>query len=91
MISEPLLSWFATNLGDVEGRVMYEPERLMTAEEVAEFLRVNRFRVYEMARTGVIPVVRMGRQIRFAPNALHRWILDGGTPLDAKRLDIEMH
>lgn len=58
---------------------MDESERLMTVDEVADILRVNRLRVYELARTGVIPSVRMGRQVRFAPTALREWILAGGT------------
>ncbi len=64
---------------------MEEARRLMTADEVAEVLRVSRLRVYELARIGAIPTVRMGRQIRFAPGALNQWMAQGGTSLDEVR------
>ncbi len=55
-----------------------ELERLLIAEEVAEILKVNKDRVYSLARQGVIPHVRIGRQVRFSESALHDWILRGG-------------
>lgn len=38
---------------------------LLTAAEVAAILRVRRSRVYDLARHGQLPVVRLGRQVRF--------------------------
>lgn len=32
--------------------------------------------VYERARTGRIPTVRLGRYYRFRPEAIERWILE---------------
>lgn len=53
--------------------------RLLTAKEVSEGLRIPIARVYELARTGVIPVVRLGeRQVRFNEEALRDWIERGG-------------
>lgn len=54
-------------------------ERLLRAQEVAEILDVDRFRVYESARHGVLPHVRMGRQVRFDPQVLRAWIEAGGA------------
>lgn len=57
--------------------------RLLTAQEVSEGLRVPLARVYELARTGVLPVVRLGeRQIRFNEDALREWIARGGNATD---------
>jgi excisionase family DNA binding protein len=55
--------------------------RLLTAKETAEILRVTLPRVYELARGGLIPSVRMGRQIRFHESKLMEWIEQGGSAL----------
>jgi excisionase family DNA binding protein len=36
-------------------------------------------RVYEAARIGLIPCVRIGRQVRFDEDRLKRWVEEGGT------------
>jgi excisionase family DNA binding protein len=54
--------------------------------EVADLLRVPPARAYELAREGVIPTVRIGRQVRVSAAALARWIEEGGQSLsDAER------
>lgn len=53
--------------------------QLKNAEQVAEQLQVSRFRIYEMARLGLIPSVRLGRQIRFDPRIIDEWIARGGS------------
>lgn len=54
--------------------------KLLTAEEVSQVLRVSAYRVYELARRNLIPVVRIGeRQIRFEEKRLHDWIAQGGN------------
>lgn len=65
-------------------RRIVEGERaLVTAEEVARVLGVSRARVYDLARTGVLPSVRLGRSIRFGVSDLD-WILRAApTPRDA--------
>jgi predicted DNA-binding transcriptional regulator AlpA len=37
--------------------------------------------VYELAREGLIPSVKMGRQIRFHESKIMEWIEQGGTAL----------
>jgi excisionase family DNA binding protein len=46
----------------------------MTAQEVAELLRVPRSTVYELARSRRIPFVKVGRRTLFARQALLDWI-----------------
>ena len=54
--------------------------QLLKAEDVAEILSLPRLRVYELARQGQLPCVRIGeRQIRFARTALREWIEGGGN------------
>jgi excisionase family DNA binding protein len=49
--------------------------RLLTANEVANILRVSTARVYELARMKSIPSITLGqRQIRFDETALRDWI-----------------
>jgi excisionase family DNA binding protein len=54
-------------------------KQILLADEVAEMLRVDRQRVYELARRGAIPVIRVGeRQYRFDADAIRQWIESGG-------------
>jgi len=53
---------------------------ILVADEVAELLRVDRQRVYELVRRGAIPVIRIGqRQYRFNADAIKQWIERGGS------------
>ena len=54
-------------------------KEMLRAVEVAEWLDVRPYRVYELVRQGRIPVVRLGRQVRFSRNALEAWAAAGGT------------
>ncbi len=54
-------------------------KQILVADEVAEMLRVDRQRVYELARRDAIPVIRLGdRQYRFDAEAIRQWIERGG-------------
>ena len=55
--------------------------RLLTIDEVAEILSVSRARTYELARTGALPTVRLGRQVRVSEGALRQFIDSGGYKL----------
>ena len=57
-------------------------KNLLTIPEVAPILRVSLQRCYEMARTGILPVVRLGRQLRIDREKLAEWINGGGRSLD---------
>ena len=53
--------------------------RLIQAKRASEVLSVSLARLYELARLGIIPVVRLGpRQIRFDEDALTDWVKHGG-------------
>ncbi len=47
---------------------------LLTANEIGEMLRIKPARVYELVREGILPCVRLGRQIRFDQQRLRDWI-----------------
>lgn len=44
-------------------------------------------RVYECARLGLIPSVRIGRQVRFDEDELREWIRKGGTATQTDELN----
>jgi excisionase family DNA binding protein len=54
---------------------------LLTAQEVAQILRVPRLAVYRLIREGRLPAVRIGRLVRIPDQALWEWIRAGGSPL----------
>lgn len=55
-------------------------KQILVADEVAEMLRVDRQRVYALARRNAIPVIRLGdRQYRFDAEAIRQWITRGGS------------
>jgi excisionase family DNA binding protein len=55
--------------------------RLLTMKEVALRLGISLQRTYEMGRLGLLPVVRLGRQIRVEEGRLASWIENGGRGL----------
>jgi len=54
--------------------------QILVADEVAEMLRVDRQRVYELVRRNAIPVIRLGeRQYRFDAEAIRQWMTRDGS------------
>lgn len=60
---------------------------VLTADEVAEILRVDRKTVYEFAGRGELPCRRLGRRILFSRRALMAWLEDA-RPRRAGREDL---
>lgn len=53
---------------------------LLIADEVAEWLRVDKQRIYELVRTKQIPFIKLGeRQYRFETVAIKKWLSAGGS------------
>lgn len=53
------------------------PERrptVMTLEEVARYLRINKSTVYRMARDGTLPAWKLGNVWRFKKESIESWI-----------------
>jgi hypothetical protein len=55
--------------------------KLLTLSEGAEICAVTYARMAEMARTGLVPAVKLGRQVRLDPEKLALFIDQGGKPL----------
>jgi excisionase family DNA binding protein len=47
---------------------------LLTAEEVAEMLRMPKSAIYAMTREGQLPTVRLGRYYRYRSEAIRQWV-----------------
>lgn len=60
-------------------------DRMLLAPEVAEILNVSVPRVYELIRAGVLPSVRLGRQVRVDRRKLQAFLDDGGRCLPDRR------
>ena len=52
-------------------------EDIMTADEVATFLRVDRKTVYNAAARGKLPHRRLGKRLLFSRQALQEWLTGG--------------
>lgn len=51
-----------------------EPDVVMTVDEVAQFLRLAKTTVYQLARDGELPGRKAGGQWRFSRRELQRWL-----------------
>jgi len=51
-------------------------KRLLKAEEVAKFLRLSKSGAYHLMRTGVIPVVRIGKAVRVREEDIDNFVLN---------------
>jgi excisionase family DNA binding protein len=48
----------------------------MTTSEVAEYLRSAEATIYNLAQTGEIPAVKVGRTWRFKKDLIDKWLRD---------------
>lgn len=53
--------------------------KLLRVSAVAEIIDTTVPRVYELVRLGILPAVRMGRQVRVDATVLEEWIKNGGS------------
>ena len=68
-------------------------ERLMTMQEVAEYLQCSLSTVRRWVGRGKVPHYRLGKMIRFRRAELDSWLdtyREGGwPPVEAKRLEVD--
>lgn len=62
-------------------------DRLLTAAEVADQLRVSTMTVYRLIRRGELPAVRVGRNYRVRAAALDRYL--DGQVVDPASIDLD--
>lgn len=49
------------------------PERLWTADDLAERWQVRKAYIYHLSRTGQIPCLRLGRYFRYVPASIRSY------------------
>jgi excisionase family DNA binding protein len=59
--------------------VVRAAEELLTVPEVAARLRMSSYRVYELARQGVLKSVRLGKSVRVKPSAVADYLAKQGA------------
>jgi|MTBAKMStandDraft_1061839.scaffolds.fasta_scaffold20694_2 excisionase family DNA binding protein len=64
------------------GRSLAEYGELLTMDEVCLVLQLSRNTVYELARSGDVPTIRFGRQLR-TPRAALEQMMGGSTECDS--------
>lgn len=47
---------------------------VMTAKQLADYLQLNELTIYKRVRLGEIPVVRVGRALRFKKEVIDKWL-----------------
>lgn len=47
---------------------------LLTVDEAATYLRISRAKAYQMAASGDLPTIRMGRSVRVRRDKLADWL-----------------
>lgn len=69
-------NWDATDGNLVSIQAPISENKMMTAQDVAEALSVSTNAVYQWAKCGRLPSVKLGRSVRFAPKIVNQ-ILSG--------------
>ena len=55
---------------------------LITAAELAAYLRMSRRQVYQLVRDGILPFARIGRAVRFDLRVIDEFVRQGGASFD---------
>ena len=61
-----------------------DPEALMTADEVADYLKVSTGTIYNRVSKGEIRFLKVGSSVRFRRSEIDRWVEEqaGRTPTE---------
>ena len=54
-------------------------ENLLTAEQVAQYLKVDKFTVYRLVTKKKIPAFKVGNQWRFDKKIIDAWLLENSN------------
>jgi excisionase family DNA binding protein len=67
-------------------------ERLLTVEEVADWLQVKPRTIYQWVHEGYIPVIKLGTLVRFDQSSVMAWVKKRETAGRAsKRLKVDIN
>jgi len=57
--------------------IRWTEQKWLTIEELAEYLKMGRTKLYRMAQDGEIPASKVGNQWRFDAKELDKWLKSG--------------
>lgn len=49
-------------------------QEIMTTRQLADYLQLNELTIYKRVQLGEIPVVKVGRVLRFKKNIIDKWL-----------------
>jgi len=58
-------------------------QTLLTALELSKVLKIPTPAIYELAARGELPSIRIGRRVRFDPDAVAQWLTNPTTKANA--------
>ncbi len=56
------------------------PVPLWNVNDLARFFRTSPDAIYKMVERGLVPHIRLGRTLRFDPDAIRRWLDEHSRP-----------
>jgi excisionase family DNA binding protein len=62
-----------------------QPDDIMTIDELAAYLKLSKSSLYQFARVGKVPGVKIGEQWRFQKIAIDEWIRSGAASKRSNR------
>jgi len=51
-----------------------QPDDVMTIDELAAYLKLSKSSLYQFARAGKVPGIKIGQQWRFRKTVIDRWM-----------------
>jgi len=64
-----------------------QADDVMTIDELAAYLKLSKSSLYQFARAGKVPGVKIGQQWRFQKSAIDEWMRTGAMPPQPVALD----
>ena len=59
-------------------------KQLLKITDLEKILKLDKWAIYRMVRSGDIPSIKMGRNIRFDPDEINKWIESLKKPVTEK-------
>lgn len=59
---------------DINNNEKIKFPRIMTVQEVASYLRISRFSVYNLVKRGELPAMRVLNKLRFDPKSIEQYL-----------------
>jgi excisionase family DNA binding protein len=75
----PALDVIQRGLVRREERNQTMPEKLLTTEQVARYLKIDKFTVYRLVTQKKIPAFKVGNQWRFSRKMIDKWLLENSN------------